>query len=814
MTSLLEEVPTIEIFWALVIGSALCIILSIALVSIILLSQRRYRISQQERLDQSMRAEQRFRALIENSSDGIVIVGREGIITYAGPTTNRLVGYEISEFVGHHFDEFLYPDDKPEMRKAFARLVETPGMTMTWQYRAVKKDGMVGWFEAIGTNLLNDPNINGIVANFRDITERKRSQEALQLSEEKYRRFFEEDLSGIFISTPEGRLLDCNPRFVEILGYDSKEELLGTSAYSLYQLRSDRDDYLELLKRYREVSNYERELIRKDGKKISVVSNVIGEFGSNGELVLIRGYVFDITERKEAEERYRTLFEESKDVAFISTPDGKFLEINPAGVELFGYQSKEELLRLHIPHDLYWNPGQRLEFETMVQRQGYVKDFEIELKRKDGQKVIVQETTTVIRDPSGKIIGYRGILRDITNQKKLEEQLRQAQKMESLGTLAGCIAHDFNNILAIILGHVHSLERNNGSKEKFERSLEALNKAVQRGAGLVQQILTFARKTNTQFESVNVNTAVEDIVKILGETFPKTITISVDLETNLPIIVADHNQLHQVLLNLCVNAYDAIIEIQKNQSQTQSSLSQRGALVLRTRTVQGDVVQRQFSDATADQYVVLSVSDTGAGMDEATRSRIFEPFFTTKEKGKGTGLGLSVVYGVMKSHHGYITVESEVKKGTTFYLYFPVPQRIVRTYKGKTMENKELPGGNETILVVEDEEMLLELVKSLLEDKGYKVVTARDGQEAIELYARYKKDIALVLSDMGLPKVSGWDAFRKMREIDPDVKAILASGYLDPNVRTEMLKAGARDFIQKPYDVNQILVRLREVIES
>lgn len=809
----LVEMPTVDIFWALVIGSVLCIILSITLVSIILLSQRRYRISQQEKLDQSIRAEQRFRALIENISDGIVIIGRDGIINYAGPTTNRLMGYEVDEFVGHHFMEFLYAEDAEQMGQIFSRLVNSPGMVATAQYRIIKKDGVVAWFEGIGTNLLHDPNIKGIVANFRDITEQKRSQEALQLSEEKYRRFFEEDLSGIFISTPTGELLDCNPRFVEILGYDSKQELLGTSTYSLYEFRVDRDEYLELLKRQREITNYERELIRKDGKKISVVANVIGEFDAKGELTLIRGYVFDITERKEAEERYRTLFEESKDVAFISTPDGKFLEINPAGVELFGYQSKDELLRLDIARDLYWNPVQRLDFEKLVQHQGYVKDFEVELKRSDGQKVIVQETTTVIRDPSGKIIGYRGILRDITNQKKLEEQLRQAQKMESLGTLAGGIAHDFNNILAIILGHVHSLERNNGngSKEKFERSVEALNKAVQRGAGLVQQILTFARKTNAQFESVNVNAAVEDIVKILGETFPKTISIAVDLENTIPIIVADHNQLHQVLLNLCVNAYDAIMEGQKNRA---SSASQQEMLTLRTRTVRGEIVRKQFSDAVADQYVVLSVSDTGAGMDEETRSRIFEPFFTTKEKGKGTGLGLSVVYGVMKSHHGFIDVESEVKKGTTFRLYFPVPQRIVRTFKGKPMEKKELPGGNETILVVEDEEMLLELVKSLLEDKGYKVVTARDGQEAIELYAKYRKDIALVLSDMGLPKMSGWDAFRKMREIDPNVKAILASGYLDPNVRTEMLRAGAKDFVQKPYDVNQILLRLREVIES
>jgi two-component system cell cycle sensor histidine kinase/response regulator CckA len=308
--------------------------------------------------------------------------------------------------------------------------------------------------------------------------------------------------------------------------------------------------------------------------------------------------------------------------------------------------------------------------------------------------------------------------------------------------------------------------------------------------------------------------AIQDVVKILSETFPKTITIALDLDNNLPIIIADPNQIHQVLLNLCVNAYDAIMEAQTEVSSDTPYRQIEGRLELRTGTASGPNLRRRFADALADMYVVVSVRDSGIGMDEATRARIFEPFFTTKEKGKGTGLGLSVVYGVMKSHHGFVDVESDVGKGTTFHLYLPVPPRTLELQASKSTRVAEVPSGHETILVVEDEELLLELVKSYLEDQGYTVLTARDGQEAVDMYARHKDDIAVVLSDMGLPKIGGWDAFRKMREIDPHVKAILASGYLDPNVRAKMLKAGAKDFVQKPYDMNTILVRLREIIES
>jgi len=639
--------------------------------------------------------------------------------------------------------------------------------------------------------------------------------EAVRRSEEKYRDIVNFSPVGIYKSDCDGTILDVNPAFVTMLGYSSEHELIGkVMCRDICWNGEDQKKYILDFAQKHETFSSEVLWRKKNGTPFWVQLHAHVKKNDAGMVQYIQGFTYDVTDRKEAEERYRALFEESKDVVFISTPEGRFLDINPAGVELFGYDSREEVLQLDIARDLYWNPAQRADFEKLIKHQGYVKDFELELKRKNGEKVIVQETTTVIRDSSGKVVGYRGILHDITNQRNLEEQVRQAQKMESIGTLAGGIAHDFNNILAIILGHVAVLERCNGDREKFAHSVDALNKAVQRGTGLVKQILTFARKTGSQPEPLNVNMAIQDVVKILSETFPKTITIALDLDNNLPIIIADPNQIHQVLLNLCVNAYDAIMEAQTEVSSDTPYRQIEGRLELRTGTASGPNLRRRFADALADMYVVVSVRDSGIGMDEATRARIFEPFFTTKEKGKGTGLGLSVVYGVMKSHHGFVDVESDVGKGTTFHLYLPVPPRTLELQASKSTRVAEVPSGHETILVVEDEELLLELVKSYLEDQGYTVLTARDGQEAVDMYARHKDDIAVVLSDMGLPKIGGWDAFRKMREIDPHVKAILASGYLDPNVRAKMLKAGAKDFVQKPYDMNTILVRLREIIES
>ncbi|MEK6571246.1 MAG: PAS domain S-box protein, partial [Bacteroidota bacterium] len=557
---------------------------------------------------------------------------------------------------------------------------------------------------------------------------------------------------------------------------------------------------------------YEVKIVTKSGEErwLDIAAGVIEFEGEQAGLVT----AFDITERERAqtavrqsEEKYRTLFEESKDVVFISTSEGRFLDINPAGVELFGYSSKEELLQIDIARDLYCDSADRETYQRTLMQQGFVKDWELVLKRKDGQKLVILESTNIVRGDEGNPVSFRGIMRDVTEQKQLEQQLIQSQKMESIGTLAGGIAHDFNNILAIILGYASLLKRRflpllgdqpTDGQAKLYHSIEEIDKAVQRGARLVQQLLTFARKTDVLFESVNVNSTIEELAKMLVETFPKTITFSLNLDKVTPPIVADVSQLQLALLNLSVNARDAMPD--------------GGTLSIATSTVTNGAVRQRFPEASAEKYVLISVADTGTGMDETTRIRIFEPFFTTKERGKGTGLGLAVVYGIVKNHNRFIDVESELGRSTVFSLYLPVCQKTHRFVEKQAPE--EIPGGSETLLVVEDEETLLKLLQDLLQEKGYRVLAAKNGIEAVEKYKKRQDKIALVLTDLGLPILSGWDAFRQMKEINPKVKVIIASGYLDPNAKSELLKHGAKDFVQKPYEPNEILEKIREVLDT
>jgi PAS domain S-box-containing protein len=392
------------------------------------------------------------------------------------------------------------------------------------------------------------------------------------------------------------------------------------------------------------------------------------------------------------------------------------------------------------------------------------------------------------------------LVRDITDRIELEEQFRQAQKMESIGTLAGGIAHDFNNILGIIIGYASMMTRDKTIEEKNIKNLKNILKAAQRGAGLVKQLLTFARKTNIVFESVNANNVILELTKLLSETFPKTVTFSLHLDHDIPAITADSNQIHQALLNLAVNARDA--------------MPNGGTLSFASSLVERETLLNKFPDAKDEQYVVISLSDTGTGIDELTLSRIFEPFFTTKEIGKGTGLGLSVVYGVVESHRGFVDVQSEVEKGTTFSLYFPVP--IVKQEIQDIADNgTSTPAqGNEVILLIEDEEMLLDLVKSMLVQHGYTVLTATNGDGALQLFQQQHSKIDIVLSDIGLPKLGGWELYTLMKEINPHVKIIFASGFVEPQIQEKMIRAGVQSFIQKPYAPDEVLASIRRALDD
>jgi signal transduction histidine kinase/ActR/RegA family two-component response regulator len=392
------------------------------------------------------------------------------------------------------------------------------------------------------------------------------------------------------------------------------------------------------------------------------------------------------------------------------------------------------------------------------------------------------------------------VFQDITEQKKLQQELIQSQKLLSIGTMAGGIAHDFNNILGIILGYSSLLHSIKDNPQKFSDAVRAIRQSVDRGAGLVRQILTFARKTDISFEPLSISDLVKELVSMLQQTFPKIITFNTSMEKHVPYINADHTQIHQALLNLCVNARDA--------------MPSGGEISIAIKKVPGEKLRGQFSSATNPWYINLSVSDTGMGMDEAIRSQIFDPFFTTKEKGKGTGLGLSVVYGIVQAHHGFVNVESTLERGTTFLLYFPVPQEISAAIEPHEQAVEQISGGNETLLLVEDETLLLDMVQILLESNGYTVFTAQDGEEAVLVYQQHAHEIALVISDMGLPKLTGVSEFEKMKEINPAVKIIFASGFFEPESKAKLENAGAKGFLQKPYVIEEVLSKIRKTLDT
>ena len=413
-----------------------------------------------------------------------------------------------------------------------------------------------------------------------------------------------------------------------------------------------------------------------------------------------------------------------------------------------------------------------------------------------------------IEDDAGETVNILQITRDITGQKKAEEekeklesQLLHAQKMEAVGTLAGGIAHDFNNLLQAIQGYSDLLLLDKEKDEPGYRELQEIRRAGQRASELTQQLLTFSQKVESRLRPVNLNHEVKQVDKLLKRTIPKMIKIELHLADQLSTINADPSQIEQVIMNLGVNARDAMPE--------------GGELIIETEeTTLDEQYCNTHLGALPGDYALLSVSDTGCGMENEILEHIFEPFYTTKETGKGTGLGLAIVYGIIKSHHGYITCSSEPGEGTTFKIYLPVIRPEPRT-QGPGHEDKgKITRGTETVLLVDDEETIRELGKDTLAKFGYTVITAPDGESALELYREKKKKIDLVILDLIMPGMGGRRCLEELLTINPQAKVLIASGYSINGPTKEALEAGARGFIGKPYDITQMLKGVRETLDE
>lgn len=763
----------------------------------------RYAIERNRIQNESKAREDKYTELFEKSNDAIFILDLDSNILDVNGRALTILGYKKSELLSTKISE-LHPHYASEISKSAFENVKTKGHTVfeidfkCKDERVITTEVSSSIFKIHGKKL-----VQGIV---RDITQRKIVENKLQLQD----KALLSSVNGIVITELGGRIIWVNPAFTKLTGYESKE-VIGKNPRILKSDLQDSKYYKNLWDTILSGKVWQGELInlRKDGKLYFEEQTITPVRNDNGEITHFVGIKTDITERKyaekalrQSEQKYRTLFNESKDVIYISSVDGKFLDVNPVGVELFGYNSVEELKRIDLAEQLYFNPEDRQKFQKELGDKGYVRDHELELKRKDGEKLSVLITSRAVRDDQGNVTSYRGFIRDITKQKQLEQQLLQAQKMEAIGTLAGGIAHDFNNILGAILGYTeltNNILANSNGNDIVKRNLEQVNKAGLRAKDLVQQILTFSRKTTHKPKPLQIELIVKEALKLLRASTPATVGIQQNIDNNCGLVLADPTQIHQVIINLCTNAVDAVrgsggkIEVGLNKVE-----------------INGNTVFDNVS-LPWGEYVQLTVSDNGKGMDEETIARIFDPFFTTKEAGEGTGLGLSVVHGIVKNHNGEITVWSELGKGSRFNIYLPA----LKTQKvPEQAKIDKLLRGTESILFVDDEEALVQVNIQLLEKLGYRVTGNTNSHEALAAFKKAPDKFDLVISDQTMPGMTGVELARKLMEIRQDVPIILITGYSDVINRKKAKEMGIRELVMKPILASDLSRTIRNAIDN
>ncbi len=492
---------------------------------------------------------------------------------------------------------------------------------------------------------------------------------------------------------------------------------------------------------------------------------------------------------RHAEELYRGFFENAGVGMYQSTPEGRILAANPALARMLGYGSVEELLQVDIERDLYVDVSERRRNMEVLHRTGRLDGVEFELRRKDGGRVFVQEYARVVTDAEGRVLYYEGLLIDVTERRRLQQQLWHVQRLESIGTLAGGVAHNFNNLLTVILGYASLLLAQLRPDDPVRQPVQAIEHAAQRAAELTSQLLLFSRSSTAPPALVNVNELVEKLARFLQGSFDASIRIRTELAPDLRSVRLHAAHLEQALMNLCVNARDA--------------MSEGGQLTLRTENVvlSPDHPRVRAGEVSAGEYVVVRVSDTGVGIAPEQIGRIFDPFYTTKEVGKGTGLGLAVAYGVVRDAGGFIDVESRLGQGTTFALYLPAASVDAPAADVSGEPSRARP----RILLMDDEPAVQRVATLILTRHGYEVLTASDGAQAVEIYRERQKEIALVILDVTMPRMGGLACYEQLVQMNPNVSVILSSGYdlegLSPRIP---IRPGVR-FLQKPYRLEELL---------
>jgi PAS domain S-box-containing protein len=605
--------------------------------------------------------------------------------------------------------------------------------------------------------------------------------------------------------TLKGIVTDWNPGAERMLGY-KRSEMIGQPISRI--LPPDRlgepSRSLMRLVEGNQVVRHETVRVRKDGQQIHVALTISPLRDSHGNIVGDSAILRDITERKRIEEAHRR--SETSFRSFVqnapygilrTTPEGRIVQANPALVEMLGYASEQEVLGLQMSTDVYRSPQDRLEATSWSKTQDSVQGIEAEWKHKSGRPFTIRSAANVVRDSEGRVEFLEGFIEDISERRAMELQLRQRQKMEAIGRLAGGIAHDFNNLLGVIAGYAELMAEQVDPHSDLQPSVTQIQKAADRASGLTRQLLAFSRQQVLETKVLSLNSIVEDMSKMLPRLLGEDIELHVSLDPSPSAVKADQGQIEQVLMNLAVNARDA--------------MPTGGKLIVQTGRVRLNPGQNlKHPSMTPGDYVLLSVRDTGTGMDQQTQTHIFEPFFTTKERGRGTGLGLATVYGFVKQIGGYVWVESAPGVGSTFEIYLPVAAEVAPQNSPCLAVPASSPATG-TVLLVEDEESLRTLTRSILEQGGYTVIEASNGPEAVEIATGYCDPIHLLLTDMVMPGMSGKAVAERVGQLHPGIRVAYMSGYIGFTPRDADHLNGV--IIAKPFTRNVLLQKLSEALE-
>ena len=775
---------------------------------------------------------ERYQLLFEESIDGYAMIDLDGRFKEFNPAFQDMIGYSGAELC-----RMTYRDITPEKwhlmeEEIISEHILQKGYAECYEKEYRRKDGTIFPVE-LRTYLMRNHHgePGGFWAFVRDITERKKKDEALRESDESFRLLFEKSGDGNLI-IEEGRYIECNEAALKMTRCTRKSQLLNTPAGGISPRkqpdgRASMEKARKMMKiAYREGGNrFEWICKRFDGTECCL-DVMLSPIQRKGKTLLFTTWR-DISEIKETENKLREsqkrlaeIIEFLPDATLVVNGAGKVIAWNRAIEAMTGVTAKEMLgkgdrayavpfyaERRPVLVDIAMQEDPEAEKSyTTLKRQENVIFGEAFLPNMPPGNRHLSATASVFRNAQGKIVAAMECIRDRTEQvcaeeekKKMQDQLFAAQKMEAIGTLAGGIAHDFNNVLASMIGYAE-LARHMSQETWTHKYLEQVTEAGDRAKKLINQILAFSSKREQEQTPVNISLLAREVLELLRSTLPATIEIQQHIAADYAAVLADPTKIHQIIMNLCTNAAHAMRE-------------KGGILDISISTV---YLTEDFypirEDARTGAYVLLTVKDNGQGIDPAILEKIYDPFFTTKKPGEGTGLGLSVVYGIVKSCGGVITVQSDVGKGTTFNVYFPCMPDTVSVQERKDEEN--LIGGHEQILCIDDEESITRLIHEFLESIGYKVVSTTNCLEALSVYREDPHRFDLVITDLTMPQMTGLDLAEKILSIRPDIPIVLCTGYNETFTLEDIKRRGLKDLIVKPIALKSLALRVRRVLDA